>query len=117
MGNGKLILTAIIAAGLAFSYIQCDNISSYFEQQKEVHRKKQERVIPYSDSLLTKSLGTDGINNFYRFNLDERDIAIEVTNRDTLTTKVDSLVIEPENIDLSTGDKKFPIYRIKEKIY
>ncbi len=117
MRKENLILTAIVAAAIGIGFYFKDNISSYLEQKKEMYQKRQEIRIPYSDLLLTKSLGTDGINKFYRFNLDGIDIAIEVTNKDTLTTKVDSLVIVPENVDLSSNNRAFPIYKIKKKIY
>ena len=117
MRKGNLILTAIVAAAIGTGFYFKDNISSYFNRELQEYRKKQEIVIPYSESIFDNRnrITTDGVNDYYPYSLDEKPIAIEKSIQDKFTADIDSIVLEPTNIKLSS--KNGPeIHIIKRKI-
>ena len=117
MRKGNLILAAIIATTTGTGFYFKDHISFYFKQELQEYHKKQEIVIPYSESIFDNRnrITTDGVNDYYPYLLDGKPIAIEKYIQDKFTADIDSLVLEPTNVKLSSknGPK---IHTIKRKI-
>ena len=117
MRKGKLVLAAIVDDAVGIGDCNRNDISSYMDQRVENAAKQQERVIAYSDSTfkLSNRIAYDGIKEYYPYSLDGKPIAIEKDELDRFTSNIDSLVLEPTGVTLSS--KKGPeIHKIKRKI-